>query len=594
MSEFSLQFRKHLTWISLGNLMLMGWAGASGAAEPLRLDPENPHYLLFQGRPELIVTAGEHYGAVLNLDFDFYRYLNTLAREGMNGTRLWVGAYCEPEGAFKIAQNTLAPLRGRLICPWARSGSPGYENGGNRFDLGQWDPQYFKRLKDFVAYAGKCGVIVEVNLFCPFYEEKMWRLSPMNPINNTSGLAPVASTNVYTLDKSGGLLAVQEALVRKVATELNGFDNLYYEICNEPYFGGVTLDWQRHIADVLMQSEGGLGRRHLISQNIANHKAKVSNPHPGVSILNFHYASPPETVGMNYDLNRVIGDNETGFRGTNDAPYRMEAWDFMLAGGGLFNHLDYSFTAGNEDGGFVFPADQPGGGGPALRRQLRFLGDLLRSFDFIHMRPVTDVITGGVPEGMTARVLAKRGWDYLIYLRPDARRRSGAPELVFAKGRLVLSVALTNGQYTADWYDPRLGVSVGGETFDHPGGDRQVAGPAFEGDQLLVIRRTGPIPRPVVVATNLFYLFSDPGQASPPAPPLPATLPPVSVPVRQPSAPSAIAPKPAPSPVTVTPARPQAVHSASHRTIGSGAGGSNLVVTTNTLANPSVQPTPLR
>ena len=36
----------------------------------------------------------------------------------------------------------------------------------------------------------------------------------------------------------------QEAFVRKVVTELNGFDNLYYEICNEPYFGGVTLEWQ--------------------------------------------------------------------------------------------------------------------------------------------------------------------------------------------------------------------------------------------------------------------------------------------------------------------------------------------------------------
>ena len=30
----------------------------------------------------------------------------------------------------------------------------------------------------------------------------------------------------------------------------------------------------------------------------------------------------------------MIGDNETGFRGTNDAPYRIEGWEFILAGGG--------------------------------------------------------------------------------------------------------------------------------------------------------------------------------------------------------------------------------------------------------------------
>ena len=41
----------------------------------------------------------------------------------------------------------------------------------------------------------------------------------------------------------------------------------------------------------------------------------------------------PDAVAMNYGLNKVIGDNETGFRGTNDTPYRTEAWDFIIAGG---------------------------------------------------------------------------------------------------------------------------------------------------------------------------------------------------------------------------------------------------------------------
>ena len=74
-----------------------------------------------------------------------------------------------------------------------------------------------------------------------------------------------------------------------------------------------------------------------------------------MSIFNFHYAVPPDAVAANYDLNKVIGDNETGFRGTNDAVYRMEGWDFIIAGGGLFNHLDYSFVAGQEDGTFQYP-----------------------------------------------------------------------------------------------------------------------------------------------------------------------------------------------------------------------------------------------
>ena len=340
--------------------LLLGWFPVFGASQALSLHPENPHYFLFHGKPTAVITSGEHYGAVLNLDFDYLTYLHTLKHDGLNGTRTWSGAYCEPPDAFSIASNTLAPVFGRLICPWARSEQPGYSNGGNKFDLNQWDPAYFKRLKDFIRQAGKRGIIVELNLFCPFYEESMWRLSPMNSANNINGLGSVPRTDVYTLDKNGGLLAIQEALVRKLVTELNGFDNLYYEICNEPYFGGVTLEWQRHIADVVTETEFSLGVRHLISQNIANDRAVVKNPHPQVSIFNFHYATPPETVGMNNALNRVIGDNETGFRGTNDAPYRMEAWDFIAAGGGLFNNLDYSFATRHENGTYVFPNTQPG------------------------------------------------------------------------------------------------------------------------------------------------------------------------------------------------------------------------------------------
>src|SRR5271157_1237683 len=201
----------------LGVLAAMGLAAAAPAraAEALGLHPDNPHYFLFRGKPTLIIAAGEHYGAVLNLDFNYLSYLETLKRQGLNGTRTWVGAYCEPAGAFKIAGNTLAPGPGRFLCPWARSEQPGYQNGGNKFDLRKWSWAYFARLKDFVEQASRRGIVVEVNLFCPFYQESMWQLSPMNAANNVNGLGAVARTNVYTLDRGEGLLAIQEALVRK-------------------------------------------------------------------------------------------------------------------------------------------------------------------------------------------------------------------------------------------------------------------------------------------------------------------------------------------------------------------------------------------
>ena len=142
-------------------------------------------------------------------------------------------------------------------------------------------------------------------------------VSPMNAANNVNRMGAVNRTNVYTLDKSGGLLAVQEQMVLKFVRELKNFDNLYYEICNEPYFGGVTLEWQQRISQVIVDEEKTLGVRHLISQNIANGQAKIENPNRNVSIFNFHYASPPDTVPINYAWNKAIGENETGFKGTN-------------------------------------------------------------------------------------------------------------------------------------------------------------------------------------------------------------------------------------------------------------------------------------
>jgi hypothetical protein len=473
-------------------LLVCGFAGpVLAASAPLSLHPENAHYFLFRGKPAIVITSGEHYGSVLNLDFDYAKYLRTLESDGLNGTRTWAGAYCEQAGAFKISDNTLAPASGRFICPWARSSEPGYANGGNKFDLNSWDDAYFKRLHDFVKQAGQRGIIVELNLFCPFYEESMWRLSPLNVLNNINEVGKVARTNVYTLDKNGGLLAIQEAMVRKLVIELKGYDNLYYEICNEPYFGGVTIEWQHHVADVIVETEKALGTRHLISQNIANNKARVDQPHPAVSIFNFHYASPPETVSMNYGLNKVIGDNETGFRGTNDAPYRMEAWDFIIAGGGLFNHLDYSFTAGHEDGTFLFPSSQPGGGTPALRRQLRFLSELITKADFLHMHPANDLIHGNLPSGPSARVLAKPGEDFIVYLRTPATAEPNGQchHENFSDQQISFELTLPPGDFTVDWLDTRACSVLQQQRIAHEGGVRKFLAPAFQDDIVLHVRK---------------------------------------------------------------------------------------------------------
>jgi hypothetical protein len=485
----------------LGAFLMLSGNAILGA--PLTLHPTNSHYFLYHGRPQVLITSGEHYGAVLNLDFNYIKYLDTLQSNKLNLTRTFTGAYYEPSGAFNIAQNTLAPTADRFICPWAKTNAP---NGTTvKYDLTKWNPAYFIRLRDFAAQAERRGIIVEMNLFCPFYDESQWEISPMNAKNNVNGLGGIARTNVYTLDNNGGLLAIQESMVRQIVTSLKDFDNVYYEICNEPYFGGVTLDWQHHIADVIVETEKKLGRTHLISQNIANDKAKVEDPHPAVSIFNFHYATPPATVAMNYSLNKVIGDNETGFKGTNDFTYRREGWDFIMAGGALYNNLDYSFTVGHEDGTFAYPANQPGGGSPALRRQLMYLQEFIHTFDFVKMRPANGVIKGGVPAGATARVLAEPGKAYALYLQGGTR----APEL---------RLDLPPGAYRVAWFNPSAGTEEMPQTIEHHGGVATLVVPVYKDDIALKLVNLTPVKKAPV---------------PPPAPLKPGVVKPLKKPVRK-------------------------------------------------------------
>ena len=435
--------------------------------KPIGLHPENHHYFIYQRKPTILITSGEHYGAVMNPDFDYTIYLETLRKDGLNLTRTMTGGYFEPAGAFNIEKNTLAPNPMKYLGPWERVGTE------LKFDLTQWNPDYFIRLKDFMAQAQKQGIIVELALFCPFYEEIQWVLSPFNIKNNVNSLGDIPRTDVYTLDKSNGLLDVQEKMVRKIVDELKDFPNLIYEICNEPYFGGITPEWQKYISMVITDAEKNFRYKHLISQNIGNGFQKIDQPNPLVSVFNFHYATPPTAVTINYGLNKVIGENETGFNGQKDSTYRKEAWELIMAGGGLFNNLDYSFTTEHPDGTFQYPEKQPGGGSPALRKQLSFLQKFISSFNFVDMKPDSTACTFMLSDKNKVMVLAETGRQYAIYLMGGKQVN---PEIKFPEGN-----------YRLEWVDPLNGTILKREILKHKGGLTKLRSPEYREDIALQI-----------------------------------------------------------------------------------------------------------
>jgi hypothetical protein len=481
-------------------LLAAASAAAARGAEPLRAHPDNPRLAVFRGRPTLLVGSTEHYGAVLNPDFDYVRYLVTVAASGLNLIRLFTGAYVEKPGDFGIRLNTLAPAAGRALVPWARSETPGYRLGGNRFDLDRWDPAYFTRLKAVVTEAGKRGIVAEVTLFSAYYGGG-WEISPLHPDNNVNGTPRLPKERVQTLDNEA-LLARQEALVRKLVAELAPFDNIYYEIQNEPWADRAELldfihpylvredmkdewrfwknkvegadpasrAWQARIAKVIREEESARGVRHLVAQNYANFGYPLRDVDADIDMVNFHYAWP-QAAARNLGLRKILNSDETGFAGSSDDTYRRQAWEFLLSGGTAFDHLDYSFAVGHEDG--TAKNEAPGGGSPALRRQLGFLRRFLEALDLVDLGPDEAVVRSAPGAHVTAA--SSRSRQYALYVRGD--------------GDTVLSLELPAGDWRVEWSDTRTGGRVETQTLRHGGGRRELRSPKYQGDIALLLAR---------------------------------------------------------------------------------------------------------
>jgi hypothetical protein len=376
----------------------------------LRLCADNPHYLELNGKPTVLVTSAEHYGSLLNMDMDYRAYFDALAADGLNQTRVFSGVYHEPPGEFGIVANTLAPAASGLLTPWQRADG----DSGGRYDLMRHNPAYFRRLTDLLDCARRRNVVVELVLFCFFYNDGLWQLSPMNAAGNVNGVGGGPRQSAYDLSDKR-LMELQELFVRRLVREVNGFDNLYFELMNEPYFVPDSFaPWHERMAAVIADEEAGLPNRHLVACGIRNREGRVARPIPGTSILNFHYASPL-AVEQNYHLNLPIADDETGFRGHGDYAYRREAWGFMLSGGAIFSHLDYSFTTATPAGNGAITGETPGWGGPAWRRQVAVLKRLLESLDLRRMQPMHELLQTAFNCEALVRILGD-GSDFVVYI----------------------------------------------------------------------------------------------------------------------------------------------------------------------------------
>jgi hypothetical protein len=460
------------------------------------VDPDNPHYLRFRGNTTVLIGSTEHYGAILNMAFDIPKYLDAVREAGLNLVRIFNGAYVETldSAVFEGAdQNTLAPRPGQYLAPWMRSprsAQPGYSSGGNKFDLSRWDDAYFERLHSFISEAGKRNIAVEVTLFSVLYGNGSkgwgsWNLNPLNAMNNVNGFSKAAWDRFNTLEDPK-LTGAQDALVRKTAAAIDDLDNFYYEICNECYFSGAgaleTAAWVRHIAATLASAEATLPLHHAIAENVANGYAAIESPDPAVSIWNFHYASPPSALAINWALNKPIAFDETS-NGCTSLDRRREAWAFALSGGAVYDNLDASFKTDNAAG-----TDSPGC--QETRYELRTLANFVSGLDLKRMRPAREELRQWPLFSSEGYMLKDPDNTWAIYLKGGSNMRIS-----------TLLLELPAGRFQTEWLNPRTGDSEHQAAVDHPGGVLKLQTPAYSEDLAIKLTRVAepakPAPKPL-------------------------------------------------------------------------------------------------
>ncbi len=480
----------------------------AGWAEPVRIHPLNPHYFQYKGRPLVLITSDHHYGAVIDKDFNFAAYLDFLASHGMNLTRIYPGGMFEAPDKY-LPGNPLGPRPGRQILPWAKSdqtgahpalaepGQPSY-----KFDLERWNPAYFARLKAFVERARQKDIIVEIAFFNGMYAD-CWPLMAMYHSNNIQNVGQYEADDCglfTTVDpRNEDVIRYQKAYVTKITSELNEYDNVIFDLCDEPSLQGradgsiktlpdsQVVPWLQSLKGAFLEGERSLPKRHLLGQTVQNLSPDLSGE-SWCSWLPTEYVRPAgAAIDKDYGSSKPIVDVESDYFGYGLVkPYttedvRVEGWWFMLRGGAGFINLNGEYYRGQESGGKDTQA--------AIVPQKKILKDFISSFTLAGMTRFTDF--SGIPPDAFASAIAERGRQYAFYMFHGTNDGEWGAHFTAKSGTYrdtITLKAIPRGAYRLEWIDPATGTTLRTDKISWAGGDLTIETPEYSLDVALRLR----------------------------------------------------------------------------------------------------------
>lgn len=476
------------------------FAFACSNNSPVTICKTNPHYFSYKNKPLVFITSDHHYGAVIDLDFNYEKFLDYLSANGMNLTRIYPGGMFEAPDKYHEG-NPLGPLPGRQILPWAKSSQPGANSllaeAGKpsfKFDLDTWNPDYFKHLKAFVVFAKKKNIIVEVAFFNGMYADS-WPLNALYFKNNIQNIGHYEAEDcgLFTTSDSRNqdVINYQKAYIKKIATELNEFDNLIYDICDEPSLQGLpggsiallpdslVTPWIITMKDAFLQAEEVLPKKHVLGQTVQNLSPDFSGEE-WCDWLPAEYVKPAEkALQMNYQNNKPLVNVESNYFGCGltKNPYtadavRLEGWWFMLGGGAGCINLNGEFYRGQETGGVITRTQ--------IVPQRKVLKDFMDSYDLNGLTRFTNF--SGIPSDAICNALAETGKQYGFYLFHATYESEWGSNFIEKTGNYsdTLTInAMPAGNYKIEWIEPASGKVIRTENLNWTGGNLELKTPVY-------------------------------------------------------------------------------------------------------------------
>lgn len=483
---------------------------------PVSIHPDNPKCFLFRGKPMVFLTATEHYGSVMNRPFRFERYLADAAAKGISYTRLFL-LFRELQSA-QNPYSTCKPESPDYISPFLRSGPGKALDGELKYDLDRWNPEFFSRLQKFLDLASSYGIVVELTLLSNMYEPPVWELNPLHAANNINGMEKIAWPDFITA-RHPKLFEIQKRYVRKIVEFTRRYDNVFYEICNEP--GGnlqgnksnaqppEVNSWQMELAAVIRNAEKDMPYKHLVAGQEAYNDDPAQQPsdssfhglafdivniHPLPNaayrgriynmgdfmskqlklraVLDYCLATYHETKPLNFDEDNVASAYKDYEAWTID---RKRAW-VTLFSGAHYDLIDFSIINYSETG---TDSSQK-----YLRTWFKNLSAYMRSIDIVKAKPIANWLKEK-PVNLLEAAFVIPGKQYNIYLADEREltdKDAGKP----IKGNIRFD--LQQGIYEIRSYSPESGGYSPGITINGSK-NSQFTLPEIRGDVVIRITR---------------------------------------------------------------------------------------------------------